>query len=64
MTVFYIGSTFSGKERLADGTKADSPVTECFVDSLINYIKRKGIKAEFRMKMLAIISEKVYDCFS
>ena len=30
----------------------------------MNYIKRKGREVEYRMKMLTIINERVYDCFS
>lgn len=63
MSVFYIGSTFSGKEKLADGTKSELPLCEYFFDRLFNAQRRKNRKTEYRLRMVSIVNEKVYDCF-
>lgn len=56
MSVFYIGSTFSGKEKLADGTKAELPLCEYLFDRIFNSQRRKNRKTEYRLKMIAIVN--------
>ena len=64
MSVFYIGASFSGKEKLADGTKSELPLSQCLFDRVYNSLRRKNRQVEYRMQMIVIINEKVYDCFS
>lgn len=56
ISVFYIGSTFSGKEKLADGTKNEFPLSEYIFDKIFNGQRRKNRKTEYRLKMLVIIN--------
>ena len=64
MTVLYVGASFSGKEKLNDGNKAELPLSSYFIDRLYSHLKKKGRNVEYRAKMLTIINEKVFDCFS
>lgn len=63
MSVFYVGSTFSGKEKLADGTKSELPLCEYLFDRIYNSQRRKNRQTQYRLKMIVIVNEKVYDCF-
>jgi hypothetical protein len=42
MSVFYVGSTFSGKEKLADGNKSELPLSEYLFDRIFNSQRRKN----------------------
>ena len=44
MSIFYIGSSFSGKEKLADGSKSELPLSEYLVDRIFNSLRRKNRK--------------------
>ena len=48
---------------MADGTKSELPLAEHIFDRIYNGQKRKNRQAEYRLKMVVIVNEKVYDCF-
>lgn len=56
MTVLYVGATFSGKERLADGSKSELPMAEHLFDKIYNLQRRKNRPTEYRLRMVAIVN--------
>lgn len=55
LSVFYIGATNSGKERLFDGNKHENALIYYFVNYALPMFKKKYRKLEIRMKMVLSI---------
>lgn len=64
LTVLFVGASFSGKEKLFDGDKRESPLACHFVDKLFSALRQKFRKFQVRLRVGLAVKEKLYDCNS